>query len=130
MTCRKCGGPLPARSGPGRPRVMCLDCNPPRKTRRGTLAAVADLPRSAPVDVEPPASVREAVVRELESAGRRWSSAGMRAVLLAERLADAAGEPGSAVAQIDRQLAATMAEALADADTDGLDDLDRLLADA
>ena len=130
MTCRKCGGPLPARSGPGRPRVMCLDCNPPRKARRG-LAVVADLPRpqQAP-QTDPPESVREAVVRELEAAGRRWSSAGMRAVLLAERLEDAAGEPGSAIAQIDRQLAATMAEALADADADGLDDLDLLLADA
>lgn len=128
MTCRKCGEPLPAQSGPGRPRTMCLTCSPPRKAPRTPLTIVDRLPAVA-VEAEPPVSVSAAVVRELSAAGRRWSAAGMAAVMLAERMEDAVSEPGAVLAQLTRQLHATMAEALAGADVDGMDDLDLLLAD-
>lgn len=123
--CRKCGTSLPQQTGPGRPRTMCVECSP----RRGTpkLRPVASLP--VVEHAEPPDSVKAAVIRELESAGCRWSSAGMAAVLLAGKLDEAAYEPGTGAAVIARQLSATMSEALSDANLDSADDLDRLLAD-
>lgn len=124
--CRTCGDPLPARSGPGRPRTMCLACSPPKRPGP-SLTVVVDLPVAE--QVEPPESIVEAVERELAAAGRRWTSAGMAAVLLAQRMREGALEPGAALAQLARQLSATMGEALADADLDDADDLDRLIAD-
>lgn len=35
--CRKCGGELPPRAGPGAPRENCLTCSPPRKKHGTTL---------------------------------------------------------------------------------------------
>ena len=124
--CRKCGDPLPAQSGPGRPRTMCRTCSPPKRARP-TLTVVTDLPVAD--EVEPPESIVEAVERELAAAGRRWTSAGMAASMLARRMVDAVDEPGTALAQLARQLSATMGEALADADLAAADDLDRLLSD-
>ena len=53
----------------------------------------------------------------------------MAASMLARRMVDAVDEPGTALAQLARQLSATMGEALADADVAAADDLDRLLSD-
>jgi len=127
-TCNKCGVTLPQQTGRGRPRSMCTDCSPRRTTTK--LRPVTSQPVTPPVvEVDPPESVKEAVTRELVAAGRRWSSAGMAAVLLAQKLDESAWEPGTGAAVLARQLSATMGEAMSDANVDTADDLDRLLAD-
>lgn len=129
MQCRKCGAAIPASAGRGRPRSMCAECSPPRKPSRPRLELLERVVAAVPVDRDPPVSVVEAVERELSASGRRWSAAGMTCVLLAQRMEDAEGEPGAVMAQLARQLHASMAEALADSEVGGMDDLDRLLAD-
>ena len=37
--CRRCGGPLPAQEGRGRPRVVCATCRPPNGWRPKRLCA-------------------------------------------------------------------------------------------
>lgn len=65
-----------------------------------------------------------AVGRELVAAGRDGSAAGQVALALAG-LIDSRGESGAAVAALARQLSASLAEALRDAESggDAVDDL-------
>ena len=74
-----------------------------------------------------PESLPEQVHRELTARGVRWTSDGMLAVLLAERMEAAAEEPGTALAVLARQFHDTMRVALAAGDGD-VDELDVLLS--
>lgn len=117
-TCAICGGPLPP-PGRGRPRTKCLDCAP----RRGASQAARDIAaRPAPKA----GTLAGAVVRELEAAGRLDTSAGLAAVVLAQRIA-AGEDTGAGIAAMAKQLGATMADALRGVAVEG-DPLDELRA--
>lgn len=72
--------------------------------RSGPVAVV-------PVPSAPGSSVRDRVLAELVAAGREESALGAAAMLLAGRI-DAGNEPGSALSALNRELRATLAEAL------------------
>lgn len=113
--CVKCGGPLPIQIGRGRRRVKCERCAPSRK------------PSPAPVRALPTVAtgLMEATRKELSAAGVEGSMLGQAALLLAGRI-EFGGEPGSAVAQMVRQLRDTMAAALATEEPTAVDPVDEI----
>lgn len=106
--CRDCSVILPPHVGPGRPRTRCAECSPARNRGR----------KPAPVSVlavvhTPPADVVEAARRELTAAGRAESSAGLAALVLAQRLQDSLTDSSVNCATVAKQFSAAMAEAMA-----------------
>ena len=102
-TCAHCGEPMEAASS--RKRFCSTTC----RVRAHEAAKVTPLQRSE--RSQPAGRVADAVRAELKRVGRESSSLGASALLLAERI-DAGKEPGSALAALNRELRATLAEAL------------------
>ena len=120
-TCSDCGGPLPKRTGGGRPRIFCENCSPSR--RRKKPERVTPLP--AIVTTEPQGNSCEAATREaLESVDRVDTPMGQAALALA-RAVDSGQESGSGLAAVVARLDATIASATSDvrAHGDAVDDL-------
>lgn len=81
-----------------------------QRARRGMKPAViGSAPPPPDPDVVPPLVAR--VIRDLDTAGRLDTTPGQQAVLLATRLSSP-HETGASVASMNRELRATMAEAL------------------
>lgn len=121
-TCERCGRGFQA--GP-RARYCGSSC----RARASEARSRGEEPRlpavsERPAGEAPGGGVLAAVGRELVAAGRDGSAAGQVALALAG-LIDSRGESGAAVAALARQLSASMAEALRDAESggDAVDDL-------
>ena len=103
-------------SRPWRPRTKCLDCAPGAVLRRPPATSLRGPPRRL--------GRWPALWCELEAAGRLDTSAGLAAVVLAQRIA-AGEDTGAGIAAMVKQLGATMADALRGVAVEG-DPLDEL----
>ena len=120
--CRDCSANLPPHVGRGRPRTRCAECSPARNRGRKPAPVV-----SFPVLQTPPADVVEAARRELTAAGRAESSAGLAALVLAQRLHDSLTDSSVNCAAVAKQFSAAMAEAMAEAaKAEDVDELEML----
>jgi hypothetical protein len=109
--CAVCRVPFEAQ------RVAAKYCSP-RCRVRATRARAAGQDGTAVSVAEPspatPAGVEAAITAELAAAGRTATSSGQSALALARRIDAGAGEPGSALAAMVRELRAALADAVKD----------------
>jgi hypothetical protein len=102
-TCESCGGPYEAIRSNAR---FCSErCK--KRGQRGHLAQVAEVA----TDPAPDADLSAAVLAELEAAGRVHTAAGQSALTLARRI-EAGQDTGSAIAALNKEMRATLAEAV------------------
>ena len=115
--CIQCGGPLPIQTGRGRRRQKCPTCSPSRAKKSTGTGPRADI-------VLPGAGLLAATRAELEGGLVLDSAAGQAALLLAARI-ERNDDRGSAIAQMVRQLNATLARALATSPPQSEDPVER-----
>lgn len=101
-TCEVCGKPFQAQ------RSTAKSCGSSCRARKSVDGGRV---RVLPAKAADPVGLVESVRAELAAAGREGSALGQAALVLAGRIASNT-EPGSAVSALNRELRATMAEAL------------------
>jgi len=104
--CECCGETMQASSA--RKRFCSTTCRVKahEARRSGGVASISGAPA-----VTVPAALEHAILGVLEQVGREASPLGASALLLGRRI-DAGNDPGSALAALNRELRATLAEAL------------------
>jgi hypothetical protein len=108
LTCQRCGEPFEAKH----PRAKWCSERCRKAVQRG--AEVVALPGVSAGDDNPSSHgpVYASTLSDLEAAGRVDTWSGQSALVLARRMDEAGRDTGSALAAVQRQLAAAMAEAL------------------